>query len=112
LTLPPSTPPLRVPPHETKTPPPWGDGRPLDPDELTRAFRMARTTAGIEGVRLHDLHAFASLLIRSGTDPKLVSELMGHSDVSFTLRVYVHPNDDEKAAAAEKVGAAYADAFS
>jgi integrase len=86
-----------------------GDGRPIDPDDVTRAFRVARTKAGLEGVRLHDLrHAFASLLVAAGTDPKLVSELMGHSDVSFTLRVYVHPDDEARAAAAQTVDDVYA----
>lgn len=69
----------------------------------------ARIAAGIEGVRLHDLrHAFASLLIKVGTNPKLVSELMGHSDVAFTWSVYVHTDDEAKAAAAQTMGEVYA----
>jgi integrase len=76
-----------------------GSGSPLDPDALTRAFRAARKSAGLEGIRLHDLrHAFASLLVEGGsTDIRTVSDLLGHATVAFTLQAYVHPS----AAAAE-----------
>jgi len=33
---------------------------------------------------------------------------MGHSDVAFTLRTYVHPDDEARATAAQTVEAVYA----
>lgn len=75
-----------------------GDGQPLDPDTFSKAFRSAARGIGLDGVRLHDLrHAFASMLVGAGTNPRVVSDLLGHSTISFTLQTYVH--SDEKAAA-------------
>jgi integrase len=56
------------------------------------AWREAKRKAGItRRIRLYDLrHAFATGLIMDGEDPRTVSKLMGHTDVSTTLRVYTH----------------------
>jgi site-specific recombinase XerD len=51
-------------------------------------------------VRLHDVrHAFASMLIAEGTGARVVSDLLGHSTVAFTLQTYVHPSEEEAATA-------------
>lgn len=45
---------------------------------------------GINGKKdiVHALrHTFATLLLRQGTDIKVVSEILGHSDVSITIPV-------------------------
>ena len=48
-------------------------------------------------VGLHDLrHTFATKLIRAGVDIKTVSEQLGHSTISFTLKTYVHTVESEK----------------
>lgn len=47
---------------------------------------------------LHTLrHTFASLMIRKGIDIKIISEMLGHSSVSFTYNTYVHLIEEEKA---------------
>ena len=47
---------------------------------------------------LHTLrHTFASLMIRKGVDIKIISEMLGHSSVSFTYNTYVHLIEEEKA---------------
>jgi site-specific recombinase XerD len=33
-------------------------------------------------------------LLRSGVSPKVVSEILGHSDVEVTLNVYDHPETE------------------
>jgi integrase len=77
-----------------------GDGHPVDPDTFGKAFRRARAAAGLEGIRLHDLrHHFATMLVESGTNARVVSDLLGHSPVSFTMMTYFHP-DQETAVAA------------
>lgn len=64
-----------------------GDGRPLEPAELSRAFHRL---AG-DGIRLHDLrHAFGSALLEAGIHPKVASEALGHSSVAFTMDTYQH----------------------
>jgi integrase len=40
----------------------------------------------------HDVrHTLTTGLLRSGVSPKVVSEILGHSDVEVTLNVYDHP---------------------
>ncbi|MDT2402499.1 tyrosine-type recombinase/integrase [Enterococcus avium] len=41
-------------------------------------------------------HTFSTLLISEGVNPKTVSELLGHSSVSFTLDIYTGVFDTEK----------------
>jgi integrase len=67
------------------------DGTPMDPGTLTHNFaRIARRTE-LSGVRFHDLrHTFASLMLLGGVHPKIVSEMLGHSSVAFTLDTYSH----------------------
>jgi len=67
------------------------NGAPIDPGTLTHNFaRIARTAEG-QSVRFHDLrHTFASLMLIAGIHPKIVSEMLGHSSVAFTLDVYSH----------------------
>jgi len=41
-------------------------------------------------------HGYGSILLSMGTDIKIVSELLGHSDVSFTYNVYIGVFDKDK----------------
>jgi integrase len=42
-------------------------------------------------MRFHDLrHTAATLLLAGGVHPKVVSEMLGHTDIAITLRVYAH----------------------
>ena len=42
-------------------------------------------------MRFHDLrHTTATLLLGRGVNPKIVSEMLGHSHVSVTLGIYSH----------------------
>lgn len=50
-----------------------------------------------ECVKFHGLrHTFASTLIENKVDVKTVSSILGHSDISTTLNVYVHPSEETK----------------
>lgn len=89
-----------------------GDGRPLDPDDLSKAFGRARRRSGVEGVRLHDLrHHFATLHMANGTNPRVISDLLGHANVAFTMMVYSHPDSELAATAMQAVDAALGDAL-
>ncbi|MEW6045890.1 MAG: tyrosine-type recombinase/integrase [Bacillota bacterium] len=68
------------------------DGRPLDPMNVyNRNFKRVLAKAGLDGVRLHDLrHTHATLLLKSGANPKVVSERLGHASTAFTMDVYSH----------------------
>ena len=55
-------------------------------------------------VDLHSLrHTYATRCIESGIDIKSVSEMLGHADITTTLRLYVHPSMDSKKQAVQKI---------
>ncbi len=67
-------------------------------------WRRVRTEAELFDVRLHDLrHTHASHAVMNGVPVPVVSRLLGHSNVSMTLR-YAHLGDRDIEAAAERVG--------
>ena len=82
--------------------------QPCSPWELQRAVRKARKKVkGLPEVfRYHDLrHYFASLLIASGLDVKVVQTRLRHASAMTTLNTYGHmwPDADESSRAAVAV---------
>ncbi|MCX5802510.1 MAG: site-specific integrase [Proteobacteria bacterium] len=66
---------------------------------IQHSFATALKKAGIRDFRFHDLrHTFASHLVMAGVDITTVSRLLGHKDLTMTLR-YAHlsPNHMSKA---------------
>ena len=79
------------------------DGRLINPNQLTTAWRRAVVALGLPRVSLHALrHTHASGLISIGTDVVSVSRRLGHGNPAITLRVYAHlfSRNDETAAKA------------
>lgn len=69
-------------------------------------FSHVLESAGIEAHRFHDLrHTFTVESLRAGVDVKTVSEMLGHSSVSFTLDVYGHVTKAMQDDAANKLQA-------
>lgn len=80
-------------------------GRPVGPWQIERAFRDVRATVeGLPaGFRFHDLrHYFASMLIASGLDVKVVQARLRHASAKTTLDTYAHlwPDSDDTSRAA------------
>ena len=72
---------------------------------ITQAWMRIRKSAGLSGVRLHDLrHTYASVLVSGGASLPLIGALLGHTQPQTTHR-YAHLFDDPLRAATEKVGA-------
>jgi len=64
--------------------------QPINPNTITPAFNKIAKRAGFK-LRLHDLrHTHATLMLKSGVHPKVVSERLGHATVAFTLDTYSH----------------------
>ena len=83
----------------------------LTAEAVGAVWYRVRAEAGLRDVRMHDLrHTFASHAVMNGVPVPVVSRLLGHSDVRMTLR-YAHLADKEVEAAAERVGAAMAEAI-
>lgn len=79
------------------------DGSPLQPDSITQAFTRLARSIGLRGVRFHDLrHTHATLMLRQGVHPKIVSERLGHSTVAITLDTYSHVLPGLQEAAAQR----------
>jgi integrase len=54
-------------------------------DRLERDWRVIRASAGLDGVRLHDLrHSYASLLVGAGLSLPIIGALLGHSQAQTT----------------------------
>lgn len=67
------------------------DGSAVHPDKLTKAFVRVVKGLGLPRIRLHDLrHTHASLALRAGIHPKVVSERLGHSSIAVTMDTYTH----------------------
>lgn len=75
----------------------------------TRAWSSARTKAGLEGLRFHDLrHSHAVMASVNKVDTKTLMARMGHSSMRAAL-MYQHAQSDEPVAAA--LGEVFAAAF-
>ena len=76
----------------------------INPSNLrNRSFKPLLQCAGLRQIRFHDLrHTCATLLLSKDVNPKVVSEMLGHTSVSITLDIYSHllPDMQEKAAKA------------
>jgi site-specific recombinase XerD len=72
--------------------------------DVKGALLAAVRRAGLSKVTWHMFrHTFASRLTRDGVDIVTVKELLGHSNISTTMR-YAHSNDDAKRRAVNKLG--------
>ena len=71
-------------------------GTPINPGNLARSYKQLVRLAGVPDIHLHELrHTMASLAIRRGDSPKVVSERLGHSNVAFTLNTYVKTYEEQ-----------------
>jgi len=72
--------------------------------DVKGALLAAVKRAGLAKVTWHMFrHTFASRLTRSGVDIVTVKELLGHANISVTMR-YAHSNDETKRRAVERLG--------
>lgn len=72
--------------------------------DVETAWRIARHTAKLPGVRIHDLrHSFAAAAVHAGLTLTEIGKLLGHKAPATTAR-YAHVSDAVARAAADKVG--------
>lgn len=80
-------------------------GKVFEVSDIKKGWGKLITDARIEQFWFHDLrHHFASRLVRAGVDLKTVRALLGHADITMTLR-YAHLAPDTLAAAVAKLAA-------
>ena len=81
-----------------------GSSEPLEPRYLRAYFYRLLAVLGIPKVRFHALrHSFATRCIEGRCDYKTVSAILGHSSISTTLDLYVHPGTAQKRRVIEKM---------
>jgi integrase len=73
---------------------------------VRRSFLPLLKRAGLPRIRFHDLrHSAATLLLSEGVHPKIVSEMLGHSQIAVTLDLYSHVTPTMQRQAAEAMEA-------
>ncbi|MFV9507517.1 MAG: tyrosine-type recombinase/integrase, partial [Oscillochloridaceae bacterium umkhey_bin13] len=80
-------------------------GGPIEPRNLIRHFKQVLKQAGLPAtIRFHDLrHSCATLLIAQGVHPRVVMEILRHSQISTTANVYGHVLPDIQRAATTRL---------
>jgi integrase len=77
---------------------------PFNPRNIVRHFKLKSKEAGLPEIRFHDLrHTAATLMLSGGIHPKVVQEMLGHSQISLTLDTYSHIVPSLQKEAAEKI---------
>lgn len=79
---------------------PTYNGNPCNFRSLTQLWKKLIKKCGVPDIRFHDLrHTHATLMLKQGIHPKIVSERLGHKKVGITLDTYSHvvPGLQEKA---------------
>jgi len=66
-------------------------GHPVHPNSVSKRFDTIVPRSGLQRIRLHDLrHTYATVALKAGVHPKVVSERLGHATVGVTLDLYSH----------------------
>ena len=78
--------------------------KPTEPRTYRNYYKRMMEQLNIPPLNFHGLrHSFATRCIESNCDYKTVSVILGHSDITTTLNLYVHPNMEQKKRCIDKV---------
>jgi integrase len=85
-------------------------GRPLDGTVVSHRFHRVLDQAGLPQRRFHDLrHSCATLLLVQGVSPRVVMDVLGHSQIAQTMNTYTHVLPELRRDAAKRMEALIAD---
>lgn len=60
-------------------------------DNFRNSFLIKLDGAGIKQIKSQELkHTYTTLLLKQGVNSKITCESLGHSDISFILKIYFH----------------------
>ena len=78
--------------------------QPTEPRTYRNYYKRLMEQLNMPKLKFHGLrHSFATRCIESKCDYKTVSVLLGHSNISTTLNLYVHPNMEQKKKCVEQM---------
>ncbi len=73
------------------------NGDMIDPCSIQYKFKELIKKLKLTSITFHGLrHTFATRCIELGMDIKTLSEILGHSNVSTTMNIYVHSTEQQK----------------
>ena len=76
----------------------------IRPQSMSYEWRVLMEKLDLPRIRLHDLrHTHATLALKAGVHPKVVSERLGHATVGITLDLYSHVAPSLAKDAAEQI---------
>jgi integrase len=79
-------------------------GQPYHPDTLSKMWTKAVAAAGAPHIRLHDArHTCGTTMHLQGVPAAVIAAWLGHADVAFTMRTYVHSQPDALAEGAQSL---------
>ncbi len=80
------------------------EGAPLDGSAISKQFHRLLERAGLEQRRFHDLrHSCATLLLAQGVSPRVVMDVLGHSQIGLTMNTYAHVIPELRREAADRM---------
>jgi integrase len=80
------------------------DGTPVNPKSFSKRFSYFLKKNNLKHIRFHDLrHSYASLSLKLGSQLKVTSEILGHSNINITADTYTHVADDLKKDIANRI---------
>jgi integrase len=79
-------------------------GTPLDGPKVNATVKRLMRAAGVPSLHFHTLrHPCATFLLVQGVPPRVVMEVLGHSQISLTLNTYSHVIEELKDQAANEM---------
>ena len=79
-------------------------GRALDGTVVSHHFHRMLNLAGLPQRRFHDLrHSCATLLLVQGVSPRVVMDVLGHSQIALTMNTYTHVLPELRREAADRM---------
>lgn len=83
-------------------------GEEVHPESYSDRFEVLVARAGLPRIRLHDTrHTCGTLMHLRGVPAAVISAWLGHANVAFTMKTYVHSQDEALRAAGGLLTAAY-----
>lgn len=78
-------------------------GTKMNRRNMSRTLSAMCKDANLPNLNIHALrHSYGSMLLSQGVDIKIISELLGHSNISTTYDIYIGIKEEEKNMAVQK----------
>ncbi len=81
------------------------NGNRITQNILQRDYKILLKRLELPNVRIHDLrHSYATMMVRNGVNPKIISTVLGHSNIGITMDLYSHADISMQEACLNVIG--------